>query len=110
MKGLPKNLPELENPALFVSNQGNKITISMTIDVFNPPPGFMIHMDFAFFNVGSIYRFLQMFWLCVMLLHTPLDFHPEEINCHLKLLKSLSLNLGIRIGNLHESKCMNMVH
>ena len=60
--GIPKNLPELEYTcSICILTKSTKITIVPTTDVSNPPPGFMLQMEFAFFNVESIHVFISTF-------------------------------------------------
>ena len=62
MKGLPKNILDLEEPCpLFILTKATKISRGLIIDVSNFPPGFMLHMDFAFFNVEIIRGFISTF-------------------------------------------------
>ena len=53
--GIPKNLPDLEEPCpICVLIKATKINIVPTIDVSECFDGFMLQMDFAFFNIESI--------------------------------------------------------
>ena len=62
MEGLPKNLPELEEPyPICIMNKANKITRGPTTVVSKCAPGFMLHMDFSFFNVESDHGFTSNF-------------------------------------------------
>ena len=62
LEGLPGNPPELEDPfPIYLLNKANKDTRGPTTDVSTPPPGFMLQMDFAFFNVESIHGFTSNF-------------------------------------------------
>ena len=55
MEGLPENLLELEEPRpICLLTKATKIPRSPTTDVSKFAPGFMLQMDFAFFNVESI--------------------------------------------------------
>ena len=52
MEGIPENLPELEEPyPICILTKATKTPKGPTTDVSNPPPGFMLQMYFAFFNV-----------------------------------------------------------
>ena len=52
MYGLPENLPELEDPfPICLLTKATKISRGPTTDVSKLAPGFMLQMDFAFFNV-----------------------------------------------------------
>ena len=62
MKGLPINIPDLENPwPIFLLNKETKIPIVLTIDFYKFYPGFMLQMYFSFLNVESIRRFTLTF-------------------------------------------------
>ena len=62
MEGLPENLPELEDPCpICLLTKATKISSGPTTDVSKFPPGFMLQMDFAFFNVESIRGFTSTF-------------------------------------------------
>ena len=78
LEGLPENIPGLEEPyPIYILTKATKIPRVPTTDVSNPPPGFMLQIDFAFFNVESICGFTSIFWLYVLILHTHLDSHLE---------------------------------
>ena len=58
MKGLPKNLPDLEDTFPFcILIKATKISICVIINVSQLAPGFMLQMDFAFFNFEVIFGF-----------------------------------------------------
>ena len=79
MEGPPANIPDLDEPFPFcLLTKASKITRGMNIDVSTFPPGFMLQMDFVFFNV-EIIRVLTSTFVAIyyFLLHTPLGFHPE---------------------------------
>ena len=77
MDGLPENLPELEELCpICLLTKATKISRGPTTDVSKFSPGFMLQMEFAFFNVESIRGFNSTLWLYALLLHTPLDSHP----------------------------------
>ena len=62
MEGLPKNLPELEKPChICLLTKATKISRGPTTDFSKFPPGFMLQMDFAFFNFESISGFTSTF-------------------------------------------------
>ena len=57
-KGLPENLPELEESfRIYLLNKETKIPWYPTPDVSKYSPGFMLKMDFVSFNVESIRGF-----------------------------------------------------
>ena len=62
MDGLPENLPELEEPyPICLLTKATKISRGPTTDVSKFAPGFMLQMDFEFFNVESIRGFTSTF-------------------------------------------------
>ena len=62
MEGLPENLPELEEPCpICLLNKATKIPRGPTTDVSKFASGFMLQMDFSFFNVESIHGFTSTF-------------------------------------------------
>ena len=62
MEGLPSNLSDLEEPCpICLLTKATKIPRGPTTDVSKISPGFMLQMDFAFFNVESIRRFTSTF-------------------------------------------------
>ena len=62
MEGLPENLPELEEPyPICILTKATEISKGPTTDVSKFSPGFMLQMDFAFFNVESIHGFTSTF-------------------------------------------------
>ena len=55
IKSLSTNLPYLsETCPMFLLIKETTITRGLNIDISNSPPGFMIKMDFAVFNVKII--------------------------------------------------------
>ena len=62
MKGLITNLPDLEEPwPIYLVNKSSKITRGPKIDVSKFAPGFMLQMDFEFFNIERIFGFTSTF-------------------------------------------------
>ena len=62
MEGIPENIPELEEPCpICLLTKENKIPIVPTTDVSKFVPGFMLQMDFYFFNVEIIREFTSTF-------------------------------------------------
>ena len=62
MEGLPENIPELEQPCpICLLTKATKISRGPTTDVLKFSPGFMLHVDFAFFSVESIRGFTLAF-------------------------------------------------
>ena len=61
-EGLPTNLPDLEETCtICLLKKATKIPRGKTIYVLKYPPGFMLQMDFSFFNVESIPGFTSTF-------------------------------------------------
>ena len=55
MEDLPENLPDLEEPCtIFMFTKATRISRGPTTDVSKFAPGFMLQMDFSFFDVKSI--------------------------------------------------------
>ena len=62
MEGLPENIPYLEEPfPICLLTKATKIPRGPTTDVSKSPPGFMLQMDFDFFNVERIHGFTLIF-------------------------------------------------
>ena len=62
MKGIPTNIPDLEELCpICLLTKATKIPICPTIDVLEISPGFIIQMDFSFFNVERICVFISTF-------------------------------------------------
>ena len=62
MEGLLENLPELKEPCpICLMTKETKITRGSTTDVSKFAPGFMLQMDFYFFNVEIIRIFTSTF-------------------------------------------------
>ena len=58
MEGLQENLPDLEIPCpIFILTKADKIPRGPATDVSKFAPGFMLQMNFAFFDVESIRGF-----------------------------------------------------
>ena len=65
IEALSENLPHLDEPwPVFILTKATKIPRGLTTDVSKFAPGFMLQMDFEFFNVeiirGFIYTFVSM--------------------------------------------------
>ena len=62
MESLPKHIPNLEEPyPICILIKADKIPRGPTIDVSIFDPGFMLQMDFSFFNVEIICLFTSTF-------------------------------------------------
>ena len=49
VEGLPTDIPDLEEPVpICLLTKSTQIYVVLTIDVSTPPPGFMLHIYFAF--------------------------------------------------------------
>ena len=58
VEGLPTNIPDLEGPCtICLLTKSTKTHRGQIIDVSKFAPGFMLHMDFSFFNVEIICGF-----------------------------------------------------
>ena len=78
MEGLPENIPESEYPCpICFTTKATKKPRGTTTDLSNPPPGFMLQTDFAFSMLKSSVDLPRILWLYALILHTPLDLHPE---------------------------------
>ena len=78
MKGLPENLPELEDTCpIFLLKKATKITIVPANDVSKSPLGSCLKNILRFSMLEASADLTQRFWLYAMLLHTPLHSHPE---------------------------------
>ena len=81
MEGLPENLPELEEPCpICLLTKATKISRGPTTDVSKFAPGFMLQMDSSMLKASV--DLPQLLWLYALLLHIPLDSHPE-VSAHL---------------------------
>ena len=72
MEGLPTNITDLEEPCTICPlTKAIKVTRVPNIDVSKISPGFMLQMDFAFFDVESISGFTSNFVaICSATSHT----------------------------------------
>ena len=78
MEGLQENLPELEEPRpIYLWTNSTKIPRGPITDVSKFAPGFMLQMDLRFSMLKVSVDLPQSFWLYGMILHTPLNSHPE---------------------------------
>ena len=82
----PTNLPDLESSCpIFLFNNATQITRGPTIDASTPPLVSCIKCIFSFSMLKASMYLPRILQLYVLILHTPLDSHPES-NTH--LLKS----------------------
>ena len=94
MKGFPTNLPDLEEPChIFLLTKANKIPRGPTIFVLKCAPGFIIQMDFAYFNVEIIHGFNSNFVAICSATSYPFGFPPRRELPPLGILKFLVTTL-----------------
>ena len=95
MEGLPENLPELEEPCpICILTKATKISRGPTTDVSKFAPGFMLQMDFAFFNVESIHRFTSTFLAICYATSYPIGFPSRRKLSPHDILKFLVAELS----------------
>ena len=93
-KGLPTNIPDLEEDFhICLLTKANKITRVTSINVSKFPPGFMLQMDFDFFNVESIHGFTSDFVDLCSATSYPFVFPPRIKDTPLNILKFLVTTL-----------------
>ena len=94
MEGLPENLPELEEPCpICLLTKATKITIGPTTDVLKFSPGFMLQMDFSFFNVEIIRGFTSTFVAICSATSYPFGFPSISKHPLLEILEFLVTTL-----------------
>ena len=94
MDGLPENIPELEEPCpICLLTKATKISRGPTTDVSKFAPGFMLQMDFAFFNVESIRGFTSTFVAICSATSYPFGFPSRSKRPPLDILKFLVTTL-----------------
>ena len=90
MEGLPENTPNLEEPCpICLMTKATKITRGPTTDVLKFAPGFMLQMDFSFFNVEIIHRFTSTFVAICSANSYPFGFPSRSKFLPLDILKFL---------------------
>ena len=78
MEGLPENIPELEEPLpICILTKATEITRGTTIDNSKLPWGSCFKCILRFSMLKASVDLPRLLWLYIILLHTPLDFHPE---------------------------------
>ena len=91
---LPENLPDLEEPCpICLLTKATKISRGPTTDVSKFDPGFMLQMDFAFFNVESIRGFTSTFVAICSATSYPFGFPSRSKLPPLDILKFLVITL-----------------
>ena len=94
MGGLPEHLPELEEPCpICLLTKATNIPRGPTTDVSKFSPGFMLQMDFAFFNVQSICVFTSTFVAVCFATSYPFGFPSIIKRPPLDILKFLVTTL-----------------
>ena len=94
MDGLPENLPELEEPCpICILTKATKISRVPTTDVSKFAPGFMLQMDFSFFNLESIHGFTSTFVAIYSATSYPFGFPSRSKRPPLDILKFLFTKL-----------------
>ena len=94
MEGLPETIPELEDPCpIYLLTKATKIPRGPTTDASKFAPGFMIQMDFAFFNVESIRGFTSTFVAICSATSYPFGFPSRSKRPPLDILKFLVTTL-----------------
>ena len=95
VEGLPENLIDLEDPCpIFLFTKATKILRGSTINVYKFLPGFMLHMDFVFFNVESICVFTSDFAAIRYATSYPFGFTFRRKHPPLGILIFLVVKLG----------------
>ena len=90
----PRKIPDLEEPCpLFILTKATKTPRGPTTDVSKSPPGFMLHMDFAFLNVESIRGITSTFVAIYSVTSQPFGFPPRSKRPPLYILKFLVTTL-----------------
>ena len=94
MEGLPENIPEMEEPCfIYFLTKATKITRGPENYVSKFPPGFMLQMEFALFNVESIPGFTFTFVALCSATPYPFGFPPRSKRLHIDILKCLVTEL-----------------
>ena len=93
-EGIPENLPELEEPCpICLLTKSTKTSRGPTTDVSKISTGFMLQMDFAFFNVESIRGFTSTFVAICSATSYPFGFPSRSKRPTLDVLKFLVTTL-----------------
>ena len=97
IEGLPENILNLEqNFPIFLLIKTNKIPRDPTTDVSKFAPGFMLHMDFSFFNFESIHEFSSDFVAICSATSYPFGFLSRIKRTPLYILKFIVITLKSR--------------
>ena len=90
----PRKIPELEEPCpICILTKANKTPRVPTTDVSKISPGFMLQIDFAFFNVESIRGFTSTFVAIWSATSYPFGFPSRSTRPPLDILKILVMTL-----------------
>ena len=107
VEGIQENLPYLGEPCpIFLLTNANKIPRGTTTDVSISPPGFMLQMDFSFFNVEKIRGFTSTFVDICSATSYPFGFPPRRKRAPFDIFRKIVIKLSnqdekvafIRIG------------
>ena len=94
MEVIPTNLPDLEEPcAICLLTKETKISRFPNIDVYIISPGFILQMDFSFFNVESIHGFTSTFVTICSATSYPFGFLSRRKRPSLDILRFLVTTL-----------------
>ena len=85
-----RNIPDVyELWTICLSNKETKMTRGMIIDVSKFAPGFMLEINFSFFNVESTYGFTSNFVAICSVISHPFGFPYRSKRPHIDILKLL---------------------
>ena len=108
MKGIPTNIPDLEEPCIIcLLNEATKITSGSNMDISKSPPGFMLQMDFSFYNVEIIHGFTSTFVAVCSATSYPFGFTSRSKRPSLditKLLVTTSSNQDKKVAFVRVEK------
>ena len=91
----PTNLTELEEPRpICLMKKATKIPRGPTTDVLKFSPGFMLHIDFVFFNVESILGFTSTFVDLCSSTSYPFGFTSRSKRLPIEILKLIVTTLS----------------
>ena len=109
MEGLPENLPELEEPCpICLLTKSTNICRVPTDDVSKISPGFMLQMDFAFFNLESICVFTPILVDIRSATSHPFGYTSRRKLPPLDIIKFIFTTLRNQDKKIHSSELMNI--
>ena len=95
IESIPQNIPYLEEPCpICLMTKSNRIPRDPTTDVSKFPHGFMLQMNFSFFNVESISGFTSAFVAICSATSHPFGFPSRRKRTPLDILKFLVTTLS----------------